>query len=620
MKVSEIVEKLERARDAYYNSSEPIMSDGEFDALEEKLKELDPNNDYFTSVGVESHGRDRKKIAHAVPMLSMGKAKTMEELRAWIGRLGVDSQEEFIMEPKIDGLSATCRYVDGKLQYVATRGDGKEGQDISHIAPYIDDIPTDLSGVQGTVEVRGELYLPKDSDFDIEGRPLRNVCVGLINRKDRLEDLRFVRFAVFQLLGDELPATEWDCLGLLKDLNFNVVEREPATSPEEIGNYFNRYIAELRASWLYETDGLIISLNRRELFPLMDSKWVVDHHHHYAIAFKPPAETKETILKQVIWQVSRQGNVIPVANFEPIVVGGATLERATLNNYENVVKLDIHIGDTLLVQRANDVIPFVLGKGNAGDSRSAVAESVIIDRCPSCSQELVHEGVHLKCTNRDCDERIIQGILFWVRKSLMENIAEATVRTLYEKGIVRKISDLYGVKESDLENLEGFAEKKIRNFMEEIAKSRTTTARTFIGKLGIPLVQKKILKKLGINTMDDFLNFADETFVVGRNIMDWKCDQYNMDLLNDLMSITEIEDEVPSESKGKVAMTGKGPGKRDELILKIESMGYEFSSSITADLSILLCSDPESGSSKIKKARERGIEIVSYDKFFNMEI
>jgi len=616
MNITEIVKKLKQAREAYYNSDNPIMSDLEFDDLEDKLREIDPGNEYFSFVGISSLGR--KKISHDIPMLSMGKAKTSDEIEAWINRLDLDETEDFILEPKIDGLSATCRYIDGRLMYVATRGDGLEGQDISHIKQYVEDIKEEIPDVAGIFEVRGELYLPKDSDFDVQGRPLRNVCVGLINRKEHLQDLKYVRFAVFQIVGDISIDNESQCLEFLKDKGFNTVAWELAGNSGEIQEYYVNYLNDFRSRWLYETDGLIISVNRRELFPEIDSKWIVDHHHHYAIAYKPPAEIKETVLKKVIWQVSRQGNVIPVANFEPVNVGGATLERATLNNYENVKKLDVHIGDTLLVQRANDVIPFVAGNKTVHEKMENDL-SVVISKCPSCASDLVRDGVHLRCINRDCDEKKIQGIIYWVKNSGIENVAEATIRTLYEKEIIRNISDLYNVRKEDLLDLEGFAEKKIRNFIDEIGKSRSMTAVEFISKLGIPLVQKKSLKKIGINSIDDFLNFDDSTYVIGQNVITWKEDEDNMSLFRDISSVIDVEESSDAPSLGKVCMTGKGPGKRNELIERIESMGYEFSPTITKDLNILLCEDPESGSSKISKARKNGIEIISYEEFFSME-
>ena len=509
MKSDEIVRLLIEARDAYYNSGTPIMTDAEFDELEEMLRSIDPGNSYFSSVGSDSSSAD--KIKHNIPMLSMGKAKSISDIVTWIKRLGLKEDERLIIEPKIDGLSATCRYRDGRLVYTATRGDGEYGQDISHIAEYMKDIPGEITFTMEDIEVRGELYLPKNTGLDTGGRPLRNNCVGLINRKENRDDLRHVRFAVYQVTGIESERYESGRIDILGLDGFNVVEYSLANSPDEIESFYNRYMESLRSEWEYETDGLIISVDDRKLFEEIDSRWILDHHHHYAIAMKPPAELRETILKDVVWQVSRQGNLIPVALFEPVVIGGAKLGRATLNNFENVKKLKIEKGDTLIVQRANDVIPFVYGNKSSG-GRENFSGEIIAMECPSCKSVPVHSGVHLKCINPGCREQIIQRTIYWVKNCSIENVAEASIRKLFDIGRIKGIKDIYELTEKDFEGIDGFADKKIRNFITEVRNSKKMTPVELISRLGIPLVQKKSLVKMGIYTVPGFLDFDDETY------------------------------------------------------------------------------------------------------------
>lgn len=616
MNTDEIVRLLTEARDAYYNSDAPVMSDAEFDELEEKLRSIDPENPYFSSVGLPS--AQGAKITHATPMLSMAKAKNMEEITSWIKKLAVPAGQAFVIEPKIDGLSATCMYKNGKLAYVATRGDGVTGQDITHIAEYVKDVRSTIS-FKGDVEVRGELYLPRDTDFNTEGKPLRNSCVGLINRKENRGDLKHVRFAVYQLSGPDSPSNESERIALLKHEGFNAVTYSVTSGVEGIDEFFTEYTSRLRESWEYETDGLIVSVDDRGLFDEIDSRWVVDHHHHYAIALKPPAQSRETVLKEVIWQVSRQGNIIPVALFDPVVIGGAKLERATLNNYMNVRRLMVQRGDKLVVQRANDVIPFVQ-ENLSSHGRGTFSDELIVKVCPSCGSEPVPSGVHIKCINQSCEEQIIQRIIYWVKSCDIENVAEATVRTLFKMGRIKNIRDLYHVKEKDFEGVEGFAQKKIDNFIKEINASRKMTARELLSRLGIPLVQKKSLAKMGIASVDDFLAFSDETYVIGRNIIEWKNDPSNMVMLNELLEVLEITAESGGSSRGKVCMTGSGPGKRNDLIKLIEEMGYEFSATVTRDLDILVCEDPAGKSSKLDNARKNNIKLMSYAEFFGDSI
>ena len=276
MDVNEIVKLLLDAKEAYYNSDSPIMSDAEFDALEEKLRSIDPENEYFLSVGVIAD--EGEKIRHSTPMLSMMKGKSIDDIASWIKKIDIGRESGFIIEPKIDGLSATCRYRKGKLVYIATRGNGIEGQDISHISVYVKDIPDSIDFTDEEIEVRGELYLPRNTRFDTEGKPLRNSCVGLINRKENRGDLKHVRFAAFRIVGMDTHPFENKRIDLLVKEGFNAIEYFMAADSAEIESSYNRYIEHYRGAWEYETDGLIICVNDRRLFEEIDSKWIVDHH------------------------------------------------------------------------------------------------------------------------------------------------------------------------------------------------------------------------------------------------------------------------------------------------------------------------------------------------------
>jgi len=617
MNADEIVKLLSDARDAYYNSDKPLMTDGEFDELEEKLRKLDPENPYFSSVGIiQPQG---EKIRHSTSMLSMAKAKNMDDVKTWLKRLAGVDITGFVLEPKIDGLSATCRYIDGRLVYVATRGDGETGQDITHIAEFVSDIPQKIVFTNAEIEIRGELYLPRNTEYNTEGKPLRNSCVGLINRKENRGDLKYVRFAVYQIVGLEDLTLESDRIKLLADNSLNAVNYFTASDISEIEEYYNSYMNEYRDQWEYETDGLILSVDDRGLFEEIDSMWVVDHHHHYAIALKPPSQSRETKVRDIIWQVSRQGNLVPVALFEPVVIGGAKLERATLNNYENVLRLKVQRGDILVVQRANDVIPFVQ-ENRSSHGRTEFNDELVARECPSCYSKPVRSGVHIRCVNPLCGEQSIQRIIYWVKSCDIENVAEATVRTLFSLERIKNIRDLYNITEKDFEGVEGFAEKKITNFINEVRASRKMTPREFISRLGIPLVQKKSLVKLGISTVEDFISYKDDTYVIGRNIIEWKRDSSNMELFNELLEVLDLAEETGRSSKGKVCMTGKGPGKRNELIRIIEELGYEFSNTVTKDLEILICEDVNGKSSKLDNARKNGIKLMSYEEFFGDKI
>lgn len=613
MRENEIYKLLKEAKHHYYNSGTPIMSDADFDALEDELRGINPSHEYFSIVGSNP---GENKISHRYPMLSMGKAKTAEDANKWFKKLNMPGID-YCLQPKIDGLSATCRYINGKLLYVSTRGDGSIGQDISHIAKYMDDIKDTISFTSGDIEVRGELYLPKDTKYDTGGKALRNNCVGLINRKENREDVKYVRFVCYQIVGEHDISRESNKIKVLADNGFHTVEYSVLSVGSDISQYYKDYLEYKREEWNYETDGIILTVDDNTLHEEIDARWVVDHHHHYNLAFKPPSEGKETELIQVDWQISRQGSLIPVAVFKPISIGGATLERASLHNYENVINLKISVGDKLYVERANDVIPYVKDNLSSGNKPEGYISDVIPSRCPSCDGEISRSGVNIRCTNSECREILIQQIIYWVKESDIDGVAEGTLRALFKEEKISHLKDLYLLKFEDLLGLEGFGEKKINGFITGVKNAKNMTSVELLSRLGIPLVQVKALKKLGIENLDDFWNFSDDTFVIGKNIISWKSDPVNEQFLKELMEVIEIKDVEKVETNGQVCMTGKGPLSRKEIIAKIEEKGWEFSSSITKSVDILLCEDPEGTSSKLVKARKLGIKLMSYDEFID---
>ncbi len=380
--LEQYVQLLLRAKEAYYNGSEPLLSDEEFDRLEDELRRRAPEAPYFALVGHDTRTAT-EKVRHQVPMLSMDKAKQLAGVEAWFLRLLdncplLSRDTALCVQPKIDGISASCYYRNGRLQYVATRGDGRQGQNISHIAPIVADIPELLgissetkSAVPAQLEVRGELYLPRDTDLarKAEGRPLRNICAGLINRKEQIlsgaesieasqPELRQLRFIAYQCPQQRLHPSEYRQLTQLTGLGFHSVAAK-LCQLNELSDYVRHYLEQLRRQWLYETDGLIICLDDSALFEPVDALWVVSHHHHYAIALKPPAESGTSILRQVHWQLGRLGRLSPVAEFLPLRLASAVIERANLHNYANILRQDIQRGDVLKIERVGDVIPYV---------------------------------------------------------------------------------------------------------------------------------------------------------------------------------------------------------------------------------------------------------------------
>ncbi|MCK5251267.1 MAG: hypothetical protein KAJ98_14940, partial [Spirochaetaceae bacterium] len=329
---------------------------------------------------------------------------------------------------------------------------------------------------------------------------------------------------------------------------------------------------------------------------------MVDHHHHYVLAFKPPSQAAQTALKAVLWQVSRQGSLTPVAVFDPIKMGGATLERASLHNADNVRRLKLSVGDMILVERANDVIPYVRDNPAAHGRPEEFRDKFLWPEvCPSCGSIPVDSGVNIACPNPECRDRVLQSILFWVRQAEIEQVALKTLEALYDAGKLRTVHDLYTLSADDFDGLEGFGEKKINNFLAQVASAKTMSAAELISRLGIPMVQKKSLARLGISTLDDFLSFDDDSYVIGGRIVDWKARAGNLEFLNQLLEMVEIREDSKAETRrGVICLTGKAPVPRKALVAALEAKGWTIAGAVTRETVKVVCDDPAGTSTKLK--------------------
>lgn len=622
MTENDIVKILIKAREDYYNSDkgESELTDEEFDNLEDTLRELNSDNDYFKSVGIDNtYG---EKVKHLFPMLSTGKAKTIAEVEQWINKT-TTKPLCYLIEPKIDGLSGSLYYSDGILKTIATRGNGIEGQNVTHVKDYIN-IPKVID-LEGEVEIKGEFYIPKNTEFGNE--KLRNKCAGIINRKSDLEDLKYVKFIAYQLKRKE-NVTDFENrnLDMLEKLNFKTIlwnvttieERTIENTIKEIENFYNYYLKKLRSIWEYETDGLVITMNDSHWRKETNKRWEVSHHNHYEIAIKPPAIVKQTELKSIEWNLSHHGNLIPTAIFETINIDGAQISRASLHNFQNVFDLNLKRGSVLEVERANDVIPYIKKNLNQDDEIETSLD-LYPSSCPSCNNELVKDGVNLSCKNKKCPEQSIQKIIYWCKKAEIKDFSEASIRTLFDEGVVYDVLSLYtDIAEPDYKiniiSIDGFGEKKLNKIISEVDKSRTMNLHEFINRLGILLVGVKAMQKLNINTLEEFWNFDKEEYVIGQNLIKYRDENEDeiIELLDEL-KVTEVH--LMEDNKGKVAMTGKGPKSRNDLIKIIEDKGYEFCKSVAKDTDILLCEDSNGTSVKLDKARKNGTKIISYEDF-----
>lgn len=599
-----------------------MMSDSEFDALEEQLRTAEPEHPYFRIVGKLDEGSQLDKVEHSYPMLSMNKGKSVEDILAWSQKIEQRLEKEgfgeeavsYIAEPKIDGISVSLEYDHGALLRASTRGDGKIGEDISRIIPFCPSFPKVLS-YQQPLTVRGELYIPKKLANSEDG-PLRNTIAGLVRRQEFDQRLIKVRAVFYQIFGSQSFESESQKVSQLKEWGFDVVFTQPLSPlQKQLGPFFERYKETLREELPYETDGIIIGVDKVSLHDLLDSFWQVSHHHHFNIALKPKAEGALTKLKEILWNISRQGDLTPVARFEPIELLGAVIEQASLYNFEHAKELGLCPGDMIYVERSNDVIPKVTQNYSATGREEHLF--VTPERCPSCKGPLELVSVNLHCASPSCPEQQVQRILYFAKTLEIDGLGEGSVRALIKAGLLTGRASLFTLKAEDLEKVPLFGEKKSVSLISQIETARSASFFHFLAALGIPMVAMKSLEngKVPITDWAGLLSFSDESSAAARSICTWVKDPRSQALVRDLAQRTTPQRREVQVATLSVALTGQGPLPRGELAKRLAEKGIAVSGAVTKKVSALLSSEEQPTGSKADRARALGIDIVRYEEF-----
>ncbi len=351
-----LVETLLKYKEAYYSGS-PLVSDKIFDETEEELRKISPDDPYFKIVG-SPEKNEKTKFKHDIPMLSCSKVKKVEDLEKWLHKINVYGKE-IVIESKIDGCSISLNYIDGKLVSAATRGDSIEGQLILEPIKLIHPFPQTIS-LKGNITIRGEAVIFKDSDIENEGDTnFRNIVSGALNRKTmNKKQLRHIHFLAYQIYNSEMN-TESEKLEWLEKNGFEVTDFVVVKTIKEIGDYYNNYLNKLRDEFKYFSDGLVLVVNDSTLHESIDKMGSIDHDHLYAKAIKGENPSAETTLESILWQVSRNGRLQPVAIFKPVIIEGSTITKASLSNYATVIRMKLEIGDKLKIVKSGQIIPYV---------------------------------------------------------------------------------------------------------------------------------------------------------------------------------------------------------------------------------------------------------------------
>jgi len=352
VRIQELVNLLQKIRKDYYEGR-ATTTDEQFTQLEQELRRLDPGNSYFKQVGSPVLGGN--KIYHSPRMLSLNNTRNVKDMARWARKYFPGEQVDIISQPKVDGVSISIKYRNGSVESIATRGDGVYGRDVTYIKDYIRDISKTIP-IDSPVDIRGEAYLEKETQFR-KGKSLRNMAAGLLARKEGKEELAHLRFIAYDIIGLPDVRSEEDKMKVLTTLMPNVISYEKIQSLGDIQNIYQQYTTQKRKDLPYEIDGVVYRVNRIEDQNRFERE--TRHHPNFMMAYKFAAEGKQTRLIRVDWRQGRTGKITPIAIFQPIIIGGVTIQKASLGSRRKFELLRLEPGDIIFVSRKNEVIPFV---------------------------------------------------------------------------------------------------------------------------------------------------------------------------------------------------------------------------------------------------------------------
>lgn len=639
----ELIDILNKWAYEYYVLDNPTVSDKEYDALYDELKKLEEaDGEVYSDSPTRRVGGEPikgfEKHEHIARLFSLDKSVTAEELGAFLTRVekaanGAGLTPDYTVEYKFDGLTVCLTYDKGKFVRATTRGNGVVGEDVTAQVLTIPSFPLKIS-YQGTLEVRGEavIRLSVLEEYNrVASEPLknaRNAAAGAIRNLDpKITKLRRpdIYFYDVNYVSDGEEFSQVEAHDFLQKEGFKVF---PYFKICKTGEEVVEAVAEIdktRREIDVLTDGAVIKVNGEALRAEMG---FTDKFPRWAMAYKFEAEEVTTIVKDVIWQVGRTGKLTPLALLEPVELGGATVSRATLNNFGDIERKDVKIGSRVLVRRSNEVIPEILGTTeHKEDSKEIKKPSV----CPACGAAVEEVGAHLFCPNRDCIERVVAKLDHYASKNAMdiEGLSESTALILAEKKGVKNFSDLYKLTAEDLADLDGFKTKKIQNLLTAIERSKTPALDRFIFAIGIGGVGRVAAKDLASRfsslenlkkaTVEELLTLENVGEITAKLIVDFFQDERNEEELQALQEagIAPVWSETKKEgvfSGEFVVLTGTLSGyKRSEAQKLIEERGGVCQSSVTAKTTLLLAG--EDAGSKRAKAEKLGVKIIDETEF-----
>ncbi len=655
-RIKKLKKEINHHRYLYHVLDHQEISDAALDSLKHELHELEQQYpDLITPdsptqrVGGEPLDKF-EKVKHRVPMLSIEDVFSLEELQDWqkrIKKLMPRAEFDYFAEVKMDGLAISLVYQDGVLITAATRGDGKIGEDVTHNIKTIEAVPLKLreskevKSLKGRIEIRGEVFMDKkifeklNKEQEKKGEKTfanpRNAAAGSVRQLDpKITASRQLDFCGYNLITDLGQETHEKAHKLMRLLG---VKDNPlnmhCADLNDVQRFYEK-VQEQRDKLNYWTDGIVVTINNIKLFKKLG---VVGKAPRGVIAYKFPAEQATTIIENVKFSVGRTGVLTPVANLKPVSIGGTTVSHATLHNIDEIKRLGIEIGDTVILEKAGDVIPKVievLPNLRTGKEK----EIKIPQKCPICGSEVKREKgeVGLYCTNPNCFAKEKEKIIHFVSKKGMniEGLGSRIVEQLLNAGLIASPADLHKLKAGDIEPLERFAEKSAQNIIEAIKNSKRVSLPRFLFALGIRHVGEETaidlaqyfgsLNKIKNASLEDLEKVADIGEVVAKSIYDYFHDKKNLQVIDELLKYIEIE----KIKKTKQTLAGKSfvltgsldAMTRDEAKLRIREFGGDVSSSVSKNTDYVVAG--EEPGSKYNKAKKLGVKIISEKEFLNL--
>lgn len=654
-RMDELIDQINYHSNKYYNDDAPEISDYEYDNLMKELIKIEEENPKIKRADSPSSrvgGKPLDKftqITHKIPMLSLSNAYSDKDLKDFDKRVRelADDSVEYVVEFKIDGLSVGLTYKNGAFEKGATRGNGVVGEDITENLRTVKTIPLKINDTEEVV-VRGEVYISKQNFEKInelqeeQGLQLfanpRNLAAGTLRQLDsKLTAKRPLDIFIFNLeyIENTNLKSHSESLEYLKNLGFKVSTDYKVCSNIDGVIEHIEYWTENRSKLPFEIDGMVIKVNdlqQREImgYTAKSPRW--------AIAYKFPAEQKKTKLIDIIVEVGRTGTITPTAILEPVRLAGTTVSRATLHNEDYINEKDIKIGDTVLVQKAGDIIPQVV-QVVKDDRDGNEIEFKFPDKCPVCSEPAVRlEGeAAVKCINISCPAQIRRGIIHFASRDAMniEGLGESIVGLLLDNNIIKDISDLYYIKKEDVINLERMGEKSAENLIKAIEKSKQNELYRLINGLGIKYIGVKGAKVLAKNfdSLDEIIN-ADavkltnlEEFgdIMANSVVEFFKEEKNITVINKLKEVGVNTESIKNKDESivnifegmKIVLTGTLPTlKRNDAKEMIEERGGKATSSVSKSTTFVLAG--EEAGSKLTKANELGVKVIDEAKFLDI--